>query len=74
MPHEYAMTDNIGERYGLRPEGGINVRKHVGQEVMVTGDVMKAKKERREASRNGNPVDDRYLRVYQIKEMNQSCQ
>jgi hypothetical protein len=72
--HEYTMTDNSGERYGLLPERGINVRKHVGQEVMVTGDVIKAKKERREASKNGNPLDDQYLRVYQIKRMSQSCQ
>ncbi len=71
------MTDaSNGERYGLIAEAGtgVNIRKHVGQQVMVTGTVTKATRERREASHNGTPVDDQYLQVNQIKQVSPSCQ
>lgn len=73
--HQYTATDSLGENYGLMAEAGtgVNMKKHVGQEVMVTGTVVKGAKARREAVRSGTPSDDQYLRVDQIKEVRPSC-
>lgn len=75
-PHEYTVTDVNGERYGLvsEPGTGVNIRKHVGQEVMVTGTVAKAARERREAAKTGTAADDQYLQVNQVKKVSASCQ
>jgi hypothetical protein len=72
--HEYTATDGNGQTFGLRPGPGINMKKHVGQEVMITGDVIKAKKEHREAAKNGTPAENEYLRVTQLKKVSNSCQ
>lgn len=65
--HEYTATDNSGKTFGLIAEPGVNMHKHVGQEVMITGNVTKSKRTRRVAA-------DEYLRVNQIKEVSASCQ
>ena len=74
--HQYTTTDNTGKTFGLIAEPGtaVNMHKHVGQEVMVTGTAAKAKKARREAAKSGTPADNEYLRVNQIKEVSGSCQ
>jgi hypothetical protein len=72
-PHEYSVTNGTGTTYGLLPENGINMSKHVGEKVMITGTVTKAKRERREARESGTPADNQYLRVDQIKMVSPSC-
>ena len=74
--HQYTATDNPGENYGLTAESGtgVNIKKHVGPEVMVTGTVVKGAKARREAAKTGTAPDDQYLRVDQIKKVSPSCQ
>ncbi len=47
------------------PGDGINMKKHVGQKVMVTGTVTKQKKGEREGVE--------YLRVDQVKRIDTSC-
>jgi hypothetical protein len=71
--HQYALTDQNGTTYGLLPDRGINMKKHVGETVRVTGWVIKAKKEQREAQESGTPVDNEYLRVNQVKKVSASC-
>jgi len=44
---------------------------HLGREVTVTGDVIE--KAHREAAKNGNPAENEYLRVTQIREVNNAC-
>jgi hypothetical protein len=73
MPHEYSVTTANGATYGLLPENGINISKHVGEKVMVTGTVTKAKRARREATESGAPADSQYLRVEQVKMVSPSC-
>jgi sporulation protein YlmC with PRC-barrel domain len=72
-PHQYSLTDGNGTTYGLLPDASVNMKKHVGQTVRVTGMVIKAKKEQREAQESGNPVDTEYLRVNQVKKVSASC-
>jgi hypothetical protein len=69
--HQYVVTDNNGQKYGLLPDPGVNMRKHVGQKVMITGDIAKAKRERRA---EGAPADEQFLRVNQVKKVSDSCQ
>lgn len=71
--HEYSIKDTNGTSYGLLPDRGIRMKRHVGQEVMITGNQIKAKKEIREANESGTPADNEYLRVYQLKKVSGSC-
>jgi hypothetical protein len=71
--HEYSIKDQSGQNFELLPAAGMNMKKHVGQAVMVTGRVAKAKRERDEAREAGKPADSEYLRVYQLKSVNPSC-
>lgn len=43
--HQYAPKDENGTTYGLVPYKGINMRKHVGETVNISGWVIKGKKE-----------------------------
>jgi hypothetical protein len=72
--HQYSLTDQNGTTYGLLPDASVNMKKHVGETVRVTGWVIKAKKEQREAQETGTPVDNEYLRVNQVKRVSPSCQ
>jgi hypothetical protein len=72
--HQYSLTDDNGTTYGVVPYRDINMKKHVGQTVRVEGWVIKAKREQREASESGAPVDNEYLQVNQVKKVNPSCQ
>ena len=63
--HRYAMTDDMGKTYELLPDNGINMKKHVGQKVMVTGNVTREKRGEREGVE--------YLRVNQVKRIDKSC-
>jgi len=63
--HQYSVTDDTGKTFELLPDNGINIKKHVGQKVMITGTVTKRKK------RESEGVD--YLRVNQVKRVDGSC-
>jgi hypothetical protein len=71
--HQYSLKDENGTTYGLLPDRGINMKKHVGETVKVTGWVIKAKKEQSEAQESGTPADNQYLRVNQVKRVSPSC-
>jgi hypothetical protein len=65
-PHQYLMTaDDTGQTFELLPDNGINMKKHVGQKVMITGTETKRKKGEREGVE--------YLRVNQVKRVDASC-
>jgi hypothetical protein len=74
--HQYSLKDENGTTYGLVPDASINasMKRHVGQTVNVSGWVIKAKKEQREARESGTPVDNEYLRVNHVKKISPSCQ
>jgi hypothetical protein len=63
--HQYSVTDDTGKTFELLPGNGINMKKHVGQKVMITGTETK----RKEGEREG--VE--YLRVNQVKRVDASC-
>jgi hypothetical protein len=63
--HQYSMTDETGKTFELLPDNGINMKKHVGQKVMVTGTVTKRRK--------GESAGVEYLRVNQVKRVDASC-
>jgi len=63
--HEYSITDNTGKTFELLPDKGVDMKKHVGQKVMITGNVTKRKK--------GDSEGVEYLRVNQVKRVDASC-
>ncbi len=63
--HQYSLTDDSGKTFELVADNGVNMRKHVGQKVMITGTETKRKKAEREGVE--------YLRVNQVKRVNASC-
>ena len=63
--HQYSVTDDTGKTFELLPDNGINMKKHVGQKVMITGTETKRKKGEREGVE--------YLRVNQVKRVDTSC-
>jgi hypothetical protein len=71
--HQYSLTDSNGTTYGLLPDKGIDMKRHVGQTVNISGWVIKAKREQREAQESGAPVDNEYLRVNHVKKVSPSC-
>ena len=63
--HQYSVTDDSGKTFELVPDNGINMKKHVGQKVMITGTETRRKKGEREGVE--------YLRVNQVKRIDASC-
>jgi hypothetical protein len=63
--HRYSVTDDTGKTFELLPDNGVNMKKHVGQKVMITGTVTKRKK--------GENEGVEYLRVNQVKRVDSSC-
>jgi len=63
--HQYSVTDDTGKTFELLPDNGVNMKKHVGQKVMITGTVTKRKK--------GESEGVEYLRVNQVKRIDSSC-
>jgi hypothetical protein len=63
--HQYSITDESGKTFELLSGDGINMKKHVGQKVMVTGIMTKERKGAREGVE--------YLRVDQVKRIDKSC-
>jgi len=71
--HQYSLTDANGTTYGLVPGPNVVMKKHVGQRVAVTGEMIKGKKEQREAADAGKPLDNEYLRVTRVKRVDGTC-
>ncbi len=71
--HEYSMKDANGQTYGLVPARNLAMKRHVGQEVMVTGNVIKARREIRRDNAAGATADNEYLRVNQVKRVSSTC-
>jgi hypothetical protein len=70
---EYAITGEDGKRYGLHSSANVDLSKHVGHKVTVTGSKMreeKAEKEKKEAG-GGEYAD---LHVTNVKHISESCQ
>jgi hypothetical protein len=72
--HRYSLTDQNGTTYGLVPGPNVVMKRHVGEKVAVTGEMIKGKREQREAVNSGTPVDNDYLRVTYVKVISRSCQ
>ena len=69
---EYSITSRDGKRYGLRSKA-VDLSKHLGHKVTVSGTKMREEKEEKEEKRaaGGEYAD---LRVTNLKVVSQSCQ
>jgi len=71
--NEYSITSQDGKRYGLYAGTGVDLSKHVGHKVTVTGTKSRgehADKEKKEAG--GAEAAD--LRVTNIQHLSETCQ
>lgn len=69
---EYSITGEDGKRYGLRSKS-IDLSKHMGHKVTVTGTKMREENEEKEKKEaGGGEYAD--LRVTNIKHVSESCQ
>ena len=59
---------------GLVPGPNVVMKKQVGEKIAVTGQMIKGKREQREANESGTPVDNDYLRVTYVKKISGPCQ
>jgi hypothetical protein len=71
--HQYSLTDANGTTYGLVPGPNVVMKRHVGQKVAVTGEMIKGGKLQREAADAGKPLDNEYLRVTRVKRVDGTC-
>jgi len=70
---EYAITGEDGHRYGLHSTSGVDLSKHMGHKVTVTGTKMREENEEKEKKEaGGGEYAD--LRVTNIKHVSESCQ
>ena len=68
---EYAITAEDGKRYGLRSKS-VDLSKHVGHQVTVTGTKMREENEEKEKKEaGGGEYAD--LRVTNIKHISETC-
>jgi hypothetical protein len=69
---EYAVTSEDGKRYGLHESTGVDLSKHLGHKVTVTGTKMREENEQKEKSeaRGGEYAD---LRVTNVKHISETC-
>lgn len=70
---EYSITGEDGKRYGLRGQG-VDLAKHVGHKVSVTGTKMREGKETNEKHEAGAKEEDMHLRVSDLKHISETCQ
>ena len=69
---EYTITGQDGKRYGLRGKTGVDLSKHVGHKVTVTGTEMRERssaKEKKEANE-----ESEHLRVTNVQHISEGCQ
>ena len=68
---EYSITDEDGKRYGLRSKA-VDLSKHLGHKVTVTGTKMREENEEKEKKEaGGGEYAD--LRVTNIKHIRETC-
>jgi hypothetical protein len=70
-PGEYSITGEDGKRYGLRSKS-VNLSKHVGHNVTVTGTKMREENEEKEKNEAGSG-EYADLRVTNIKHISETC-
>ncbi len=69
---EYAVTGEDGKRYGLHESSGVDLSKHLGHKVSVTGTKMREENEEKEKHEaGGGEYAD--LRVTNIKHISETC-
>jgi hypothetical protein len=70
---EYSVTGEDGKRYGLHPSKSVDLSKHVGHKVSVTGSKISEQNEEKEKKEaGGGEYAD--LRVTDIKHISETCQ
>src|SRR5712672_55346 len=69
---EYSITSEDGKRYGLRSKA-VDLSKHLGHKVTVTGTKMREENEEKEEKQSGGG-EYADLRVTNLKMISQSCQ
>jgi hypothetical protein len=67
---EYSITGEDGKRYGLRSKS-VDLAKHVGHKVTVTGTEMR---ERNEAKEKKEGEEAEHLRVSNLQHISETCQ
>jgi hypothetical protein len=70
---EYSITGEDGKRYGLRSQG-VDLAKHEGHKVSVTGTKMREGNEAKEKHEAGAKEEDMHLRVSDLKHISETCQ
>jgi hypothetical protein len=68
---EYSVTGEDGKHYGLRSKS-VDLSKHVGHKVTVTGSQMREGREEKEHAAGAE--EEVHLRVTNIKHISESCQ
>lgn len=66
---ECSITGEDGRKYGLHPSKSVDLSKHMGHKVTVTGTTMREENEKNEAG--GHEAAD--LRVTNVKHISESC-
>jgi hypothetical protein len=70
---EYSITGEDGKKYGLHPSKTVDLSKHLGHKVTVTGTKMREENEEKEKNEaGGGEAAD--LRVTNVKHISESCQ
>lgn len=70
---EYSITAEDGKRYGLHPSKTVDLSKHLGHKVTVTGFKMREENEAKEKHEaGGGEAAD--LRVTSVKHISETCQ
>ena len=69
---EYSVTGEDGKHYGLRGSNSVDLSKHLGHKVTVTGTKMREENEKKEKNEAGGG-DYADLRVTNIKHLSESC-
>lgn len=68
---EYTITGQDGKRYELRASKSVDLSKHLGHKVTVTGAEMR---ERSTAKEKNEGEETEHLRVTNIQHISESCQ
>jgi len=71
---EYSITGQDGKTYGLRSRSGVDLAKHVGHKVTVTGTKMREGNEAKEKHESGAKEEEMHLRVSDIQHISETCQ
>jgi len=69
---EYSVKGEDGKLYGLRSKS-VDLSKHMGHKVTVTGTKMNEKNEAKEKHEAGAKEEDTHLRVTDIKHISETC-